>query len=158
MCLQEIFILGKQSLWVGLYCNNHSSQHKLNTSFSICFYLPSSWASFVSSIWMSGVRWTHLSLKQWKSPRLELSQEHSPIGLLPWAPGEPTGACDRRRFPGLHFMTFILHHPDSLPCFTLKCPLPCYLAPGLLNIPAGSAIICVMTSPAHFLTLMYPCT
>lgn len=68
MCLQEIFILGKQSLWVGLYCNNHSSQHKLNTSFSICFYLPSSWASFMSSIWMSGVRWTHLSLKQWKVP------------------------------------------------------------------------------------------
>lgn len=68
MCLQEIFILGKQSLWVGLYCNNHPSQHKLNTSFSICFYPPSSWASFMSSIWMSGVRWTHLSLTQWKVP------------------------------------------------------------------------------------------
>lgn len=111
MCLQEIFILWKQSLWVGLYCNNHPSQHKLNTSFSICFYLPSSWASFMSSIWTSGVRWAHLSLKQWKV---------SSVGVVPrtllhrFAALGPRGACVVP-VTGAGSRGFISWHPPSPP-------------------------------------------
>lgn len=159
MCLQEIFILGKQSLWVGLYCNNHPSQHKLNTSFSICFYLPSSWASFMSSIWTSGVRWTHLSLKQWKVPSAgavprTLPHRFAALGRR-WACVVPVTGAGSRGFISWH-SSFTAQTPYHALPWNVHYPVTWPQASWAF--PAGHAIICVMTSPARFFELMYPCT
>lgn len=144
MWLQEIFILGKQSLWVGLYCNNHPSQHKLNTSFSIWQCLSSQFsASFMSSIWMSGVGWTHLSLSlqhsNKKSLQLELSKEYSPHQFAAlghsWTCMVPATRAGFQGFTSWHspFTTQV-----SLPHFAQK-HLP-NLLPGSsppLGIPKG---------------------
>lgn len=166
MWLQEIFILGKQSLCVGLYCNNHPSQHKLNTSFSIWQFLSS---QFLGLIYVQ-----HLNVRCWmnayvleayitaiKSPFSWSGPKNPPpIGLLPWATDGPARCLWHVQVPRASFYDI---HP-SPPRFHYH-PLPrnicltCSLAPVLpWAFPKGNAISGVMTSPSHFFLLKYPCT